>query len=61
MATVYLSSTTLFELASLTTGDAQNWVVLANLNSIRDPWITGPISVTLPDGTIIPAGYNDIS
>lgn len=50
-----VSNTTLFHVAMLEFGDALQWVSVAQLNEMVDPWITPQTDVlippTLPTGT----------
>lgn len=50
-----VSNTTLFHIAMLEFGDALQWVPVAQLNEMVDPWITPQTDVlippTLPTGT----------
>lgn len=50
-----VSNTTLFHIAMLEFGDALQWVSVAQLNEMVDPWITPQTDVlippTLPTGT----------
>jgi hypothetical protein len=51
---VRASGTTLFEIAMRETGDALQWVALARLNGIVDPWITGQANLLIPP--VLPNG-----
>jgi hypothetical protein len=46
--TVRASATTLFEIAMRETGDPLQWVALARLNGLIDPWITGLQTILIP-------------
>jgi hypothetical protein len=39
----------LFRLASVYLGDATQWVRIAALNDILDPWLQGIVTLTIPD------------
>lgn len=45
---VRVSHTTLFQIAMTETGDALNWVSIAQLNGLIDPWIVGQTEVLIP-------------
>lgn len=49
-----VSNTTLFTLAMLEAGDAMQWVAIAELNGIIDPWITGLTEILIPP--VFPTG-----
>lgn len=53
--TVRVSGTNLFRVAQRELGDALQWVAIAKLNGITDPWITAETDIlippTLPSGT----------
>lgn len=48
------SHDTLFHIAMLQTGDALQWVSIAQLNNVIDPWIQGPTNVLIPP--VFPTG-----
>jgi hypothetical protein len=48
------SGTTLFHVAMLQTGDPLQWVVIAELNNLIDPWINAPIDILIPP--VLPSG-----
>ena len=48
------SDTTLFQIAMQQTGDALQWVAIANLNGISDPWIVGETDILIPP--VFPSG-----
>jgi hypothetical protein len=52
--TVRVSDTTLFELAEHEFGDALQWVAIARLNGMIDPWIVGEQAILIPP--TIPSG-----
>ena len=39
----------LFRLAAIRLGDATQWIRIAELNGISDPYITGVMSLLIPD------------
>jgi hypothetical protein len=39
----------LFQVASVYLGDATQWVRIAALNDILDPWLQGLVTLTIPD------------
>lgn len=45
---IYVSGTTLFQVAELYLGDAMYWVQLAEINHMTDPWIMGIRQIYLP-------------
>lgn len=45
---------TLFQIAMVETGDPLQWVALAELNNVIDPWITGLTTVLIPP--VLPSG-----
>lgn len=45
---IYVSGTTLFQIAEQYLGDAMRWVELANVNGLVDPWIWGVRRILLP-------------
>ena len=49
MHTVTVASGTLFAVALEHLGDATQWVRIAALNSISDPWLSGLQTLQLPD------------
>jgi hypothetical protein len=52
--TIYASGTTLFHIAAQQTGDALQWVAIAELNGLTDPWITALEAVLIPP--VFPTG-----
>lgn len=44
----HVSGTTLFHVAMLEEGDALQWVAIAQLNGITDPWIDGQADIKIP-------------
>lgn len=51
---VRASNTTLFQIAMVESGDALQWVALAELNNLVDPWILGLTTVLIPP--VLPTG-----
>ena len=51
---VRASGTTLFQVAMQETGDALNWVPIAQLNGLIDPWIVVQQDILIPP--VLPSG-----
>lgn len=51
---VRTSGTTLFHIAAMQTGDPLQWVAIASLNSLVDPWINGQVNILIPP--VLPTG-----
>jgi len=51
---VRVSGTTLFHVAMLQTGDPLQWVAIAELNGLTDPWIVGQQTILIPP--VLPSG-----
>ena len=49
-----VSNTTLFHLAMLEAGDPLQWVAVAELNGLTDPWIAGQQTILIPP--VLPSG-----
>lgn len=49
-----VSNTTLFQLAMIETGDPLQWVAIAELNGITDPWIVALETILIPP--VLPSG-----
>jgi hypothetical protein len=49
-----VSGTTLFHVAMLETGDPMQWVALAQLNGLVDPWIDEQYDILIPP--VLPSG-----
>lgn len=45
---VHVSDTDLFEVAMRETGDPLQWVSIAALNGLTDPWIVGQVDLKIP-------------
>ena len=53
-AIVRESNTTLFQVAMMQTGDPLQWVAIAQLNDLTDPWITAMEEILIPP--VLPTG-----
>lgn len=53
-ATVHASGTTLFQIAMAQTGTPLQWVAIAELNGLTDPWITAATDILIPP--VFPTG-----
>lgn len=51
---VRVSYTTLFQVAMMETGDPLQWVAIAELNGLTDPWIVGQVVLLIPP--VLPSG-----
>ena len=51
---VRVSGTTLFQVAMMQTGDPLQWVAIADLNGLIDPWINGQEDILIPP--VLPTG-----
>lgn len=51
---VRASGTTLFRIAMMETGDPLQWVAIAELNGLIDPWIDGDMDILIPP--VLPTG-----
>jgi hypothetical protein len=49
MRTITVASGNLFQIASVYLQDATQWVRIAQLNGIADPWLSGLVTLNLPD------------
>jgi hypothetical protein len=49
-----VSGTTLFQVAMQQTGDPLQWVAIAELNGLTDPWIVGLTNLLIPP--VLPSG-----
>jgi nucleoid-associated protein YgaU len=49
MQIIMVTGGTLFQIAAQYLGDATQWVRIAQLNDISDPWLSGLVTLTLPD------------
>ncbi len=48
MQTIEVAGGDLFRVAAQYLGDATQWVRIALLNGIADPWLEGPVTLRLP-------------
>lgn len=48
MASVNVVGQSLFEVAARYLGDATQWIRIAQLNDISDPWLSGLVTLQLP-------------
>lgn len=51
---VRASGTTLYHIAMRETGDPLQWVAIAQLNGLADPWITAETEILIPP--VLPSG-----
>lgn len=51
---IRVSNTTLFQIAMLYAGDPLQWVAIAQLNNLTDPWIIAEQSILIPP--VFPTG-----
>jgi nucleoid-associated protein YgaU len=49
MQVIMVTGGNLFQIAAQYLGDATQWVRIAQLNHITDPWLSGLVTLTLPD------------
>jgi len=49
-----VSNTTLFHLAMIEEGDPLQWVAIADLNGLTDPWVTAQTDIKIPP--VFPTG-----
>jgi nucleoid-associated protein YgaU len=49
MQVIVVSGGNLFQIAAQYLGDATQWIRIAQLNGVSDPWLNGLQSLTLPD------------
>jgi nucleoid-associated protein YgaU len=49
MQVITVTGGNLFQIAAQYLGDATQWVRIAQLNSILDPWLSGLVVLALPD------------
>jgi hypothetical protein len=49
MQVITVASSNLFAVAAQYLQDATQWVRIAELNGITDPWLSGLVTLTLPD------------
>lgn len=48
MRVIPVAGGTLFGVAAATLGDATQWVRIAALNGLSDPWLDGLVTLTIP-------------
>jgi hypothetical protein len=56
MRTLTVSGGNLFQIAAQYLQDATQWIRIAQLNGISDPWLNGLVTLTLPDVNISAGG-----
>lgn len=49
MQEIILTGGNLFDIAAKYLGDATQWVRIAALNGISDPWLTGLNTISIPE------------
>jgi nucleoid-associated protein YgaU len=49
MQVIMVTGGNLFQIAAQYLGDATQWVRIAQLNDITDPWLNGLVTLNLPD------------
>jgi nucleoid-associated protein YgaU len=49
MQTITVTGGNLFDISNRLLGDATLWYVIAGANDISDPWLSGLITLTIPD------------
>ena len=49
MQTIQVAGGDLFRVAATYLGDATQWVRIAQLNAISDPWLAGTTTLRIPD------------
>ena len=49
MQTIQVAGGDLFRVAAAYLGDATQWVRIAQLNGMSDPWLAGPVTLRIPD------------
>jgi hypothetical protein len=56
MQIVTVTGGNLFQIAAQYLQDATQWIRIAQLNGITDPWLSGMVTLTLPDVNISAGG-----
>jgi hypothetical protein len=51
---IRVSNVTLYQVAMMQTGDPLQWVAIAELNGLTDPWIVGQQTLLIPP--VLPSG-----
>lgn len=49
--TITVMNANLFALAAQYYQDATQWILIALANGLDDPFVTGPVTLTIPDNT----------
>ena len=49
MQTITVAGGNLFRIAAETLNDATQWIRIAQLNGMSDPWLAGPVTLRIPD------------
>jgi hypothetical protein len=49
MRTLQVTGGTLFRVAATYLGDATQWIRIARMNDIADPWLQGVVTLLIPD------------
>jgi nucleoid-associated protein YgaU len=49
MQVIMVTGGNLFQIAAQYLGDATQWVRIAQLNDISDPWLSGLVTLNLPE------------
>jgi nucleoid-associated protein YgaU len=49
MQNITVTGGTLFQIAAQYLQDATQWIRIAQLNAISDPWLSGVVALSLPD------------
>lgn len=49
MQTISVAGGDLFRIAAVYLNDATQWIRIAQLNGISDPWLTGTTTLQIPD------------
>jgi len=52
--TISVSDDSLFRIAMAETGDPLQWVAIAQLNGLIDPWVSGAANILIPP--VFPSG-----
>jgi hypothetical protein len=56
MQIVTVTGGNLFQIAAQYLQDATQWIRIAQLNAISDPWLSGLVTLTLPEVNIAAGG-----
>jgi hypothetical protein len=49
MTNITVAGSNLFQIAAAQLGDATQWIRIAQLNNISDPFLTGIVNLLIPD------------